>query len=246
MSDKLPIVLTDEITPPAGADPGRYGRPTSSILSRGERADRRFIEFFTANIRNRNTRMAYARGKATRPRPRSLNWTTSNPLPWRLTSSSSAPGWPSRQSAATRSLHDAIETARRRQGLDVLVLRWHLFVKLHFVRQPDGHVAVLPVEHLGFRRAVDKKYGLAVHVHRRNPQPGRFPQLAFVVVLLGRHHEIGQAVQIENPMREAVAAQGRDPFRVDYVSVAQLPVTGPRPRPSGKRPRRLIIRGADV
>jgi hypothetical protein len=31
------------------------------ILSRGERAGRRFIEFFTANIRNRNTRLAYAR-----------------------------------------------------------------------------------------------------------------------------------------------------------------------------------------
>jgi site-specific recombinase XerD len=29
--------------------------------AQGERAGRRFIEFFTANIRNRNTRMAYAR-----------------------------------------------------------------------------------------------------------------------------------------------------------------------------------------
>jgi hypothetical protein len=29
----------------------------------GERANRRFIEFFTAAIRNRNTRFAYARGK---------------------------------------------------------------------------------------------------------------------------------------------------------------------------------------
>jgi len=29
----------------------------------GERASRRFIEFFTATIRNRNTRLAYARGK---------------------------------------------------------------------------------------------------------------------------------------------------------------------------------------
>ena len=31
------------------------------IRGRDERASRRFIEFFTASIRNRNTRMAYAR-----------------------------------------------------------------------------------------------------------------------------------------------------------------------------------------
>jgi hypothetical protein len=31
--------------------------------AQGERASHRFIEFFTADIRNRNTRMAYARGK---------------------------------------------------------------------------------------------------------------------------------------------------------------------------------------
>ena len=31
------------------------------IRAQGERASRRFIEFFTANIRNRNTRAAYAR-----------------------------------------------------------------------------------------------------------------------------------------------------------------------------------------
>ncbi|MGO9060542.1 MAG: tyrosine-type recombinase/integrase [Candidatus Binataceae bacterium] len=33
----------------------------AAIAAQGERAGRRFIEFFTANIRNRNTRMAYAR-----------------------------------------------------------------------------------------------------------------------------------------------------------------------------------------
>ena len=31
------------------------------IAAAGERAQERFIEFFTANIRNRNTRRAYAR-----------------------------------------------------------------------------------------------------------------------------------------------------------------------------------------
>lgn len=31
------------------------------VVQAGERAERRFVEFFTANIRNRNTRLAYAR-----------------------------------------------------------------------------------------------------------------------------------------------------------------------------------------
>ena len=33
----------------------------ATIADAGEHAGRRFIEFFTANIRNRNTRLAYAR-----------------------------------------------------------------------------------------------------------------------------------------------------------------------------------------
>jgi len=45
----------------AGADPRRPGRAAYIIRAQGERTSRRFIEFFTANIRNRNTRMAYAR-----------------------------------------------------------------------------------------------------------------------------------------------------------------------------------------
>ena len=61
MSGKLPIVLTDEVPPPPVLIRAGMGALPSSILSRGERAGRRFIEFFTANIRNRNTRLAYAR-----------------------------------------------------------------------------------------------------------------------------------------------------------------------------------------
>lgn len=61
MSGKLPIVLTDEIAPPPVLIRAGMGALPSSILSRGDRAGRRFIEFFTANIRNRNTRLAYAR-----------------------------------------------------------------------------------------------------------------------------------------------------------------------------------------
>src|SRR6266581_1139827 len=56
-----PIILTDEIRlPSALIRAGIAGLP-AAIAAQGERAGRRFIEFFTANIRNRNTRMAYAR-----------------------------------------------------------------------------------------------------------------------------------------------------------------------------------------
>jgi len=44
----------------ARADARGNGHP-ALFHSRGERAGRRFIELFTANIRNRNTRLAYAR-----------------------------------------------------------------------------------------------------------------------------------------------------------------------------------------
>ena len=49
--------------PAAGADPGRRRCVASNCSRRGggERASRRFIEFFTASIRNRNTRVAHAR-----------------------------------------------------------------------------------------------------------------------------------------------------------------------------------------
>ncbi len=58
---KQPILLTDEIVPPPALV--RAGLETLPVIIRaqGERASRRFIEFFTASIRNRNTRMAYAR-----------------------------------------------------------------------------------------------------------------------------------------------------------------------------------------
>jgi integrase/recombinase XerD len=58
---KQPILLTDEIVPPPALV--RAGLHTLPVIIRaqGERASRRFIEFFTASIRNRNTRVAYAR-----------------------------------------------------------------------------------------------------------------------------------------------------------------------------------------
>jgi hypothetical protein len=40
-----------------------FRSPTASpslVAALGERAQERFVEFFTANIRNRNTRRAYA------------------------------------------------------------------------------------------------------------------------------------------------------------------------------------------
>lgn len=49
-------------TPPRHLrDGGPTGRLPPIVTRAGEKASRRFIEFFTANIRNRNTRAAYAR-----------------------------------------------------------------------------------------------------------------------------------------------------------------------------------------
>ncbi|MGH7917937.1 MAG: site-specific integrase [Candidatus Binataceae bacterium] len=55
-----PILLTDEIVPPPALI--RAGLEALTIIrAQGERTSRRFIEFFAASIRIRNTRMAYAR-----------------------------------------------------------------------------------------------------------------------------------------------------------------------------------------
>src|SRR5271170_5970874 len=58
---KEPIVLSDQIVPtPALVRAGMDALP-AAFLAHGERTSRRFIEFFTASIRNRNTRTSYAR-----------------------------------------------------------------------------------------------------------------------------------------------------------------------------------------
>ena len=57
-----PILLTDDgaiAAPPALARAGFETLP-AAIAAAGARTSECFIEFFTANIRNRNTRMAYA------------------------------------------------------------------------------------------------------------------------------------------------------------------------------------------
>jgi integrase/recombinase XerD len=58
---KNPIMLIDAIAPPPALIRAGMGALPAAIAAAGERAGRRFIEFFTATIRNRNTRMAYAR-----------------------------------------------------------------------------------------------------------------------------------------------------------------------------------------
>ncbi len=58
---KQPIILTDEIAPPPALIRAGLDDLPAIVRARGEHASHRFIEFFTANIRNRNTRMAYAR-----------------------------------------------------------------------------------------------------------------------------------------------------------------------------------------
>jgi hypothetical protein len=58
-----PIILSEGIIPPPALVRAGLESLPAIIRAQGERAGRRFIEFFTATIRNRNTRMAYARGK---------------------------------------------------------------------------------------------------------------------------------------------------------------------------------------
>jgi site-specific recombinase XerD len=58
---KPPILLTEALTPPPALVRAGLETLPAIIRKRGERASRRFIEFFTATIRNRNTRAAYAR-----------------------------------------------------------------------------------------------------------------------------------------------------------------------------------------
>jgi hypothetical protein len=60
VASRQPIILTDEIVPPPALIRAGMDALPSIIRAQGERASRRFIEFFTANICNRNTRMAYA------------------------------------------------------------------------------------------------------------------------------------------------------------------------------------------
>jgi len=58
--------MSDETALASRKQLGRIGLETlpSLVSQAGERAGRRFIEFFTANIRNKNTRLAYARAVA--------------------------------------------------------------------------------------------------------------------------------------------------------------------------------------
>jgi len=58
---RQPIILSEEIIPPPALVRAGLETLPAIIRAQGERAGRRFIEFFTATIRNRNTRMAYAR-----------------------------------------------------------------------------------------------------------------------------------------------------------------------------------------
>ncbi len=57
---KPPILLTDEIKPPPALIRAGIEALPAIVRAQGERARRRFIEFFTASIRNRNTRTANA------------------------------------------------------------------------------------------------------------------------------------------------------------------------------------------
>ena len=55
---KDPIILNDEIAPPPALIRAGMEALAAAIAAQGEGVGRRFIEFFGANIRNRNTPIA--------------------------------------------------------------------------------------------------------------------------------------------------------------------------------------------
>jgi hypothetical protein len=57
---KQPIILSEEIIPPPALVRTGLETLAPAAAAAGARTSERFIDFFTANIRNRNTRMAYA------------------------------------------------------------------------------------------------------------------------------------------------------------------------------------------
>jgi hypothetical protein len=101
---KQTIILMDEIVPPPALVRAGLDALPTIIRAKGERASRRFLEFFTANIRNRNTRAAYARAVK-----QFFDWTDKRHLELREieatqlppTSNSSAPRSPSPPSSST-------------------------------------------------------------------------------------------------------------------------------------------------
>ncbi len=54
-----PIILTDQIAPPPALVRAGLETLPAIIRAQGERAGRRFIEFFTATIRNRSSGFRY-------------------------------------------------------------------------------------------------------------------------------------------------------------------------------------------
>ena len=73
--------------PPSGL--GELAVP-SPVMAEGEHAATRYVEFFTAQIRNPNTRAAYARAASALPGAKrtACSCPPSGPCTWRPTSSS--------------------------------------------------------------------------------------------------------------------------------------------------------------
>ena len=61
MTDQLPAVLHAGAVPAAASDDTLYKVVPAIVASLGDQASWRYVEFFAANIRNPNTRRAYAR-----------------------------------------------------------------------------------------------------------------------------------------------------------------------------------------
>ena len=61
MNDQLPAVLPSGAVAPAVSDDTLYKVVPAIVAALGDQASWRYVEFFAANIRNQNTRRAYAR-----------------------------------------------------------------------------------------------------------------------------------------------------------------------------------------
>ena len=61
MNDQLPAVLPSGAVAPAVSDDTLYKVVPAIVAALGDQASWRYVEFFAANIRNPNTRRAYAR-----------------------------------------------------------------------------------------------------------------------------------------------------------------------------------------
>ena len=120
MNDQLPAVLPSGAVAPAVSDDTYIRWCRRSIAALGDQAGWRYVEFFAANIRNPNTRRAYARACSrffAWCEDRGLTLTTIRPFDVRRMDRAAAgePRGAGREAAARRRA-DAVRLADHRPG----------------------------------------------------------------------------------------------------------------------------------